>query len=82
MPIIDPIAVAVSLIGVWLATRRSLLHYPFAFASVTLYAWIFFSVKLYADVALQGVFAATLAYGARLKYSYRRSTRSRMETRT
>ena len=63
MSLIEPIAVIVSVISVWLATRRSLWHYPYAFASVAIYAWIFFRVKLYADVALQGVFAVTLAYG-------------------
>ena len=65
MSTVEPIAVVVSVISVWLATRRSLWHYPYAFASVAIYAWIFFHVKLYADVALQGVFAATLVYGLR-----------------
>ena len=56
-------AVAVSVLGVWLTTRRSLWNYPFSFASVALYAHIFYGVKLYADMALQVVFALTLAYG-------------------
>ena len=57
------VAVTVSVLAVWLTTRRSLWNYPFAFASVGLYAHIFHEVKLYADMALQVVFAITLAYG-------------------
>jgi nicotinamide mononucleotide transporter len=59
----EAVAVAVSLLAVWLTTRGSLWNYPFSFASVALYGHIFFDVKLYADMALQGVFALTLAYG-------------------
>jgi nicotinamide mononucleotide transporter len=56
-------AFTVSVLGVWLTTRRSLWNFPFSFLSVGLYAVIFFQVKLYADMGLQGVFAVTLAYG-------------------
>lgn len=61
--LIEVVAVAVSVVSVWLATRRSLWHYPFALTSVALYARIFFDVKLYADAALQFVFAGVLIYG-------------------
>ena len=63
MSIEELIAVAVSVVAVWLTTRRSLWNYPFSFISVGLYAHIFYGVKLYADMALQVVFAVTLAYG-------------------
>ena len=56
-------AFIVSVLGVWLTTRRSLWNFPFSLLSVLLYAVIFYQVKLYADMALQGVFAATLLYG-------------------
>ena len=59
----ESVAVAISALAVWLTTRRSLWNYPFSFASVGLYAHIFYGVKLYADMALQVVFAAALAYG-------------------
>ncbi len=63
MNVEELVAVTVSVLAVWLTTRRSLWNYPFAFASVGLYAHIFHDVKLYADMALQVVFAITLAYG-------------------
>ena len=59
----EGVAVVVSVLAVWLTTRRSLWNYPFAFASVALYAHIFYAVRLYADMLLQLVFAATLFYG-------------------
>lgn len=59
----EGVAVVVSLLAVWLTTRGSLWNYPFSFASVALYGHIFFDAKLYADMALQGVFTLTLAYG-------------------
>lgn len=59
----EGIAVIVSVLAVWLTTRRSLWNFPFALASVALYAHIFYAVRLYADMLLQIVFAATLMYG-------------------
>lgn len=73
MSVEEIIAVIVSVLGVWLTTRRSLWNYPFALTSVALYAHIFFGVKLYADMALQGIFAATLLYGL---YQWERSRRA------
>lgn len=63
MPYEETVAVVVSVVAVWLTTRRSLWNYPFSLASVALYAHIFYAVKLYADMGLQGFFAATLCYG-------------------
>ncbi len=60
---LEIVAFIVSVLGVWLTTRRSLWNFPFSLLSVLLYAVIFYQVKLYADMALQGVFAATLLYG-------------------
>jgi nicotinamide mononucleotide transporter len=59
----EALAVAVSILGVWLTTKRSLWSFPFSLASVTIYGVIFFRVKLYADVVLQVIFAVTLIYG-------------------
>jgi len=56
-------AFIVSVLGVWLTTARSLWNYPFSLLSVALYGLIFFQVKLYADMALQEIFALTLLYG-------------------
>lgn len=63
MTIEEIIAVVVSAAGVWLTARRSLWNYPFSLLSVVLYAHIFYSVRLYSDMALQGIFAAALIYG-------------------
>jgi nicotinamide mononucleotide transporter len=60
---LEVIAFIVSVAGVWLTTARSLWNYPFSLLSVALYGLIFFQVKLYADMALQGIFALTLLYG-------------------
>jgi len=60
---LEIVAFIVSVLGVWLTTRRSLWNFPFSLLSVLLYGVIFYQVKLYADMGLQGVFAATLVYG-------------------
>jgi len=60
---LEVIAFIVSVLGVWLTTGRSLWNYPFSLLSVALYGLIFFQVRLYADMALQGIFALTLLYG-------------------
>jgi nicotinamide mononucleotide transporter len=56
-------AFIVSVVGVWLTTARSLWNFPFSLLSVALYGVIFYQVKLYADMGLQGIFAGTLLYG-------------------
>ncbi len=60
---LELVAFCSSILGVWLTTRRSLWNFPFALLSVGTYAVVFHDVRLYADMALQGVFAATLLYG-------------------
>lgn len=60
---LEIIAFTVSVLGVWLTTTRSLWNYPFSLLSVVLYGVIFYQVKLYADMGLQAIFAATLLYG-------------------
>jgi len=60
---LEVVAVVVSVLGVWLTTARSLWNYPFSLLSVALYGLVFFQVKLYADMALQGIFALTYIYG-------------------
>lgn len=63
MSSLEIVAFVVSVVGVWLTTARSLWNYPFSLLSVVLYAVIFYQVKLYADMGLQGIFAGTLLYG-------------------
>jgi nicotinamide mononucleotide transporter len=63
MTSLETVAFLVSVVGVWLTTARSLWNYPFSILSVALYGVFFYRIKLYADMALQGIFAATLVYG-------------------
>jgi nicotinamide mononucleotide transporter len=60
---IEIAAVVLGLINVTLVVRRSIWNYPFALAMVALYAWIFWGVKLYSDMLLQGFFFAVNIYG-------------------
>lgn len=60
---IEIAAVVLGLINVTLVVRRSIWNYPFALAMVSLYAWIFWGVKLYSDMLLQGFFFAVNLYG-------------------
>jgi nicotinamide mononucleotide transporter len=60
---LEIVACVVSVVGVWLTTARSLWNYPFSLLSVVLYGVFFYRIKLYADMGLQGIFAATLLYG-------------------
>jgi nicotinamide mononucleotide transporter len=60
---LETVAFIVSVLGVWLTTTRSLWNFPFSLASVALYGIVFYQVKLYADMGLQAIFAATLLYG-------------------
>jgi nicotinamide mononucleotide transporter len=65
MSLLEPGAFAISIIGVWLTTARSLWNYPFSLLSVALYGALFYKAKLYADMGLQGIFACALLYGLR-----------------
>lgn len=51
------------LVNVFLIIRRSVWNYPFGLAMVALYAWIFWSARLYSDTLLQFFFFAVQLYG-------------------
>jgi nicotinamide mononucleotide transporter len=57
------LAAAVSLLDVWLATRRSMISWPITILASALYAEQFRESKLYSDMLLQGVFVAFAIYG-------------------
>lgn len=63
MSAIELIAVVLGLVSVWLVTRQNVLCYPLGIISVFLYIFIFFEVKLYADMGLQVFFIVLQAYG-------------------
>lgn len=60
---IEIAAALCGLANVVLIIRRSLWNYPFGFAMVTLYAWIFFDSKLYSDALLQIYFFIIQIFG-------------------
>jgi len=57
------IAVVVTLAAVYLTTRQIIWCWPLGLVSVAMYAIIFFQVKLYADMGLQGIYFALSLYG-------------------
>ena len=63
MPAIELIAVLVTLAAVYLTTRQIIWCWPLGLVSVTMYAIIFFQVKLYADMGLQGIYFFLSLYG-------------------
>lgn len=63
MTIIELIAVVLGLISVWLVTRQNVICYPLGIVSVFIYIFIFYEVKLYADMGLQVFFVILQAYG-------------------
>jgi len=56
-------AVAVTLLAVYLTVRQVIWCWPLSIVSVSLYAWIFYSARLYADMGLQVLYLALSIYG-------------------
>ncbi len=63
MTIFELVAVAVTLRAVWWTARQVIWCWPVALVSVTMYAYIFFQAKLYADMGLQGIYFLLSVYG-------------------
>ncbi|MBK4998101.1 nicotinamide mononucleotide transporter [Pseudomonas sp. S31] len=63
MSSLEIVAVLFNVLGVWLTTQRIRWCWPVSVIAVLLYAWIFFTVKLYCDMLLQLVFAVLQGYG-------------------
>ena len=51
------------IIGVWLMIRQNLWGWPVGLMQVAVYAWVFYSAKLYSDALLQIAFFLIQAYG-------------------
>ena len=56
-------AAALGVIAVWLTVKQNTWCWPIGLGMVLLYSWIFFEVKLYSDMLLQGVYAVLQIYG-------------------
>jgi len=61
--ILEWVAVASSILGVWLMARRHMLAWPVGLVAVALYALVFVEARLYSDTLLQITFGAFLVYG-------------------
>jgi nicotinamide mononucleotide transporter len=57
------LAAGISLIDVWLATRRSMISWPITILASLLYAEQFRESRLYSDMLLQGIFVLFAIYG-------------------
>lgn len=55
--------VVTALLGVWLTTRENRWCWPVNLVSALLFGVVFWQAKLYADMGLQGVYAALSVYG-------------------
>ncbi|WPC05766.1 nicotinamide riboside transporter PnuC [Pseudomonas benzenivorans] len=56
-------AATLGVIAVWLTVRQNIWCWPVGLVMVLMYSWIFFEVKLYSDMLLQGVYAGLQLYG-------------------
>jgi nicotinamide mononucleotide transporter len=63
MSLLEVVAVAITLVSVWLTVRQNIWCWPTGIVSVALYALVFREAKLYADMGLQAVYAALSVYG-------------------
>jgi len=61
--LLELFGVLTGILCVYLAAKNNRLSWPFAIISVTIYAFIFFEQKLYADAGLQLYFLVTNIYG-------------------
>lgn len=60
---LEIVAVAVTLLCVWLVVKQNMWTWPLGLIAVTLYGFLFFREKLYADMGLQVVYFAFNLYG-------------------
>lgn len=60
---IEAVAFTSGIVNIYLLTRCCLWNWFFGILTVSLYAIIFFNIKLYADMSLQGVFLFFQFYG-------------------
>ena len=60
---VEWVAVALTLVAVYLTARQNIWCWPLGMVSVTLYALVFYQAKLYADMGLQGLYFALAIYG-------------------
>lgn len=63
MSAIEWIAAVFGLVSVWLTVREHIACWPTGLVMVTLYVWVFYQARLYADMGLQVVYIGLQVYG-------------------
>lgn len=63
LAVLEPAAAAITLLCVYLAVKQRVETWPVALVGVSLYAVVFYRAELYANAALQFVFAGFSVYG-------------------
>lgn len=63
MSLFESVAVLVSVLAIWLTTRRSLWCWPLGLIACAMYFKLFLDVRLYADMLLQLLFGLSILYG-------------------
>jgi nicotinamide mononucleotide transporter len=60
---IEVVAAVIGLVSVVLAARQNIWNFPLAFVMVSIYVYLCYQAKLYADMGLQFVYMGLQAYG-------------------
>lgn len=63
MSVWEIIGTVLGVIGVWLMIRQNIWGWPVGLVQVAVYAWVFYTAKLYSDTILQVAFFLIQAYG-------------------
>ncbi|RAU84487.1 nicotinamide riboside transporter PnuC [Pontibacter arcticus] len=63
MSLVEVIGVITGIAGVWLAAKQHIGTWLLGLVSVAMYVWIFYDVRLYADMGLQIFYFFTSIYG-------------------
>jgi nicotinamide mononucleotide transporter len=63
MSALEWVAVGFGVVSVWLTIRENPWCWPLGIVNVSLFAWLFWRERLYADAGLQLVYVAVCAYG-------------------
>lgn len=61
--VLETVAVLFGIVSVYLSVRENIWSWPTGIVNVTLYIFVFFQARLYADMALQIVYIAISVYG-------------------
>lgn len=57
------VAAIITLLSIWLATKENIWYYPTGLVALSMYTWLFYDVKLYAEALLQVICFGLMVYG-------------------